>query len=83
MRPFLPYTIGEFMEPRKLAVTVIPEGHWPDSSGENRRYWLSRPPAERIEAVKKLRRKRWRLFHGRDLPELVKVFRVYKPRQPR
>ena len=51
------------MERKKLAVAVIPRGTWPDSSAENRGYWLSRSPKERIEGAKRLRRKFWRLFH--------------------
>ena len=70
------------MEPRKIAVTVIPNGQWPDSASENRRYWLSRPAAERIQAAKKLRRKRWFLFHREDLPGLKKVFQVLRLSQP-
>lgn len=72
---------GRGMEPKKMAVKVIPAGTWPDSSAENRTYWLSRRPAERIRAAKKLRRKRWRLFHREELPRLVKVFRAFKPYQ--
>ncbi len=71
------------MQPKKLAVRVIPKGQWPDSSAENRDYWLSRPPAERIQAAKNLRSKRWRLLHRRELPPLVKIFRIYEPLKPR
>lgn len=66
------------MAQKKIAVKVIPAGQWPDSSAENRAYWLSRPASERIDAGKKLRRKRWRLFHRQELPKLVKVFRVLR-----
>ena len=67
------------MERQKLAVTIIPKGTWPDSSAENRAYWLSRPPEERIEGAKRLRRKFWRLFHRQDLPPLSKAARVIGP----
>jgi len=70
------------MGPKKLAVTVIPRGTWPDSSAENRSYWLSRPPNERIEGAKRLRRKFWRLFHRQELPRMSKVARIIGPYQP-
>jgi len=70
------------MPRKKLAVTIIPEGTWPDSSAENRKFWLSRPPAERIEAGKRLRRKYWRLAHGKKLQTLSRVARPFTPHRP-
>jgi hypothetical protein len=45
--------------------------HDRSSENEDRDYWLTRPPGERIEAVEVMRRE----FHG-DLPRLQRVARV-------
>ena len=67
------------MQPVKRIVQVIPTGHWPDSAEENLRYWLSRPPAERVEAGRRLRRDTYRRLHGHDLPAMRKIVSLYKP----
>lgn len=70
------------MEPKKMAVTVIPADRWPDSASENLAYWLTRPPGERIEAGKRLRRKFWRLFHRQELPRMSKSVRLFQAHLP-
>lgn len=67
------------MEHIKKVVHVIPRGQWPDSATENMRYWLSRPPAERVEAGRRLRRATFRRLNRRDLPRMLKVVSIYKP----
>lgn len=69
------------MGPKRLAVTVIPGGKWPDSAAENLAYWLTRPPAERIAAAKRLRRRYWRVFHRQELPPMSRSARAFRPHQ--
>ena len=66
------------MEPMKRTVKVIPAGQYGGTREESRRYWLSRPPAERLEALKDLRESTYRRLTGRPFPRMVKVVRPLK-----
>lgn len=69
----------ESMDRMERVVKVIPAGTWPDSRAEQRAYWLSRPPAERVEAGRQLRRSTYRYMTGRDLPTVMeRVVRVFR-----
>ena len=48
-----------------LTAKVIGSGEWPDSRAEQRAYWLSRSPAERIEAGRAFHERICRWFHLR------------------
>lgn len=67
------------MESLKRVVKTIPRGRIPDSRVENRRYWLSRPPAERVAALKELRESTYRHLTRRALPRMLKVVRRFRP----
>ena len=70
------------MEQMKRVVRVIPAGHWPDSRAEQRAYWLSRPPSERVQAGRELQRKMYWWMNGRELPgHMEKVVRVFRYEQ--
>lgn len=71
------YTRG--MERLKNVGRVIRAGTWPDSSLDQLRYWLKRPPAERVAAGRSLHIDNYFHIHGRPLPRMVKVVRPYKP----
>jgi hypothetical protein len=71
--------ILQLMERLKKVVTVIPSGHWQDSAKENLRYWITRPPSERVAAGRELRLSTYRRLHGRSLPRIKNVVRVIKP----
>ena len=45
-----------------------------DEAKQNLKYWLSRPPAERISAVEHLRKQ----ANNGDLPRLQRVVRIVK-----
>lgn len=63
------------MGPMKRVVKVIPRGHYGGTRDETLRYWLSRPPAERLEALKDLRESTYRRVTGKPMPRMVKVVR--------
>jgi hypothetical protein len=67
------------MGPLKRVLKIIPRGQFPDSRSGNRRYWLARPPEERIAALKELRESTYRHLTRRDLPGMVNVIRLFKP----
>ena len=55
-----PYTLGM---PRRLSVRVLGQDAWPDARAEQRSYWLSRPPAARVDAGRDLLRRVHGWFH--------------------
>lgn len=63
----------------KKVAKVIPAGHWPDSAVEGVLYWVTRPAEERIEAGRELVRSTYQRLHGRPLPRMAKVARIFKP----
>ena len=68
------------MERLKKVVRVIPKGQFPDSRQDNRRYWLSRPPEERIAAARELRRETYLRLTGKALPPIAKTVKIIKRR---
>ncbi|MDP3542939.1 MAG: hypothetical protein Q8T11_10795 [Elusimicrobiota bacterium] len=67
------------MERMKRVVKVIPAGTWPDSRADQRAYWLSRPPSERVQAGRELQRKMHWWMTGREFPrKMDKVVRVFR-----
>lgn len=63
----------------KKVVKVIPKvGVW-DSRESSIRYWLSRPPAERVAAGRDLRAFTHRKLTGRGLPAMAKSVRRLRP----
>lgn len=67
------------MGPMKRVVRVIRQGEYGGSRAENRRYWLARPPAERIAALKELRADTYRRMTGKSMPRLANVVRPFRP----
>ncbi|MBI3298231.1 MAG: hypothetical protein HYZ75_08715 [Elusimicrobia bacterium] len=49
--------------PRRLSVRVLGQDAWPDARVEQRSYWLSRPPAARVDAGRDLLRRVRAWFH--------------------
>lgn len=67
------------MERMQRVVKVIPSGQWPDSRAEQRDYWRSRPPAERVQAGRDLHRKMFWWMNGRELPrQMEKTVRIFR-----
>lgn len=63
----------------KKSVKVIPAGQWPDSRAEQRAYWLSRPPSERVQAGREFQRKMYWYMNGREFPtQMEKVVRPFR-----
>lgn len=73
------YTHDRAMEPMKRVVKVIRLGDYGGSRAESRRYWLTRPPAERIAALKELRAGTYRRLTGKPMPRMVNVVRPFRP----
>lgn len=67
------------MERLKRVAKVIPAGQGPDSATEDLLYWITRSPEERIEAGRELVRSTYRYLHGRPLPRMSKVGRIFQP----
>lgn len=67
------------MERIKRVVRVLRSGVYPDSRDENRRYWLARPPSERVKAGRALRRDTYRQLHGAALPAMGRTIRPFRP----
>ena len=63
----------------KRTVRVIGPDHWPDSRAEDRAYWLSRPPAERVAQGRKFHAQMCRWFHLKG-PSRAEARRMIKPR---
>ena len=55
-----PYTLRM---PRRLSVRVLGQDAWPDARAEQRSYWMSRPPADRVDAGRELLRRVRGWFH--------------------
>lgn len=63
----------------KKVVKIIPKGSVWDSREPSIRYWLSRPPAERVAAGRDLRALTHRKLTGRGFPAMVKSARRLRP----
>ncbi len=65
---------------REMIKKIVKKGKMSEldtsQSGDDYRYWMSRPPEERIEAVEILKRQ----FYG-DLPRLSRTVRIVKFKQ--
>lgn len=59
----------------KKVVTVLRRGEYTDSASEQSRYWITRPPAERVAFARELMRSSYRRLHGRPLPGIQKIAR--------
>lgn len=60
----------------------LKRGEAPDSGEALLRYWLTRPPHERVEAALALRRDAYKSVTGRELPRLADVVRVIGRKRP-
>lgn len=65
----------------RKVVRVLRRGEYVDSGMEQLRYWVTRPPAERVAAGRDLVRTSYRRVHGRPLPGVKRIVRrvVSKP----
>lgn len=67
------------VEPVKRIGRVIEEDRWPDAAIEDMRYWLSRPPEDRVAFGRDLLLSAWRRTHGSPPPPMSRAGRIFKP----
>ncbi len=67
------------MQRLKRVAKIIDPEHWPDLATEDLLYWIARSPEERIEAGRELVRSTYHYLHGKPLPPMSKVGRIFQP----